>query len=138
MALKLVFLGRLEDAAGEAEREVVHVARYEQVLADLETELVAALADPRIKMAVNGEIVWRPRMRWYWRTVTSWLFCRRLAGADLVQDVRSARQSRSSPAHGHSGLRRRASRAGGNCQFRRPGPRSAMASRRWSCSIMRR
>ena len=57
MSLKLVFLGRLEDAAGEAEREVVHVPSYGQLLADLETELVAALADPRVKLAVNGEIV---------------------------------------------------------------------------------
>ena len=57
MALKLVFLGRLEDAAREAEREVVHVPSYAQLLADLETELVAALADPRVKLAVNGEIV---------------------------------------------------------------------------------
>jgi sulfur-carrier protein len=57
MALKLVFLGRLEDAAGEPEREIVHVARYDLLLADLETDLVAALADPRIKLAVNGVIV---------------------------------------------------------------------------------
>ena len=57
MALKLVFLGRLEDAAGEAEREVLHVPSYDLLLAGLETELVAALADPRIRLAVNGEIV---------------------------------------------------------------------------------
>ncbi len=57
MALKLVFLGRLEDAAGEAEREVIHSASLDQLLAGLETDLVAALADPRIKLAVNGEIV---------------------------------------------------------------------------------
>lgn len=57
MALRLVFLGRLQDAAGEAERDVLHVPSYEQLLAGLETELVAALADPRVKLAVNGEIV---------------------------------------------------------------------------------
>lgn len=57
MALRLVFLGRLEDAAGEAERDVLHVPSYRQVLAGLETELIAALADPRVKLAVNGEIV---------------------------------------------------------------------------------
>ncbi|HMO67156.1 MAG TPA: MoaD/ThiS family protein [Novosphingobium sp.] len=57
MALKLVFLGRLEDAAGEAERAVLHVSRYDQLLAGLETELVAALADPRVRLAVNGAIV---------------------------------------------------------------------------------
>lgn len=57
MALTLVFLGRLEDAAGEPERAVLHVPTYEQLLAGLETELVAALANPRVKLAVNGEIV---------------------------------------------------------------------------------
>ena len=57
MALKLVFLGRLEDTAGEAERLVLHVPSYAMVLAELETELVAALSDPRIKLAVNGELV---------------------------------------------------------------------------------
>jgi len=57
MALKLVFLGRLEDAAGEAERSVLHVPTYDQLLAGLESELVAALADPRVRLAVNGEIV---------------------------------------------------------------------------------
>ena len=57
MALRLVFLGRLEDAAGEAERDVLHVPGYDLVLAGLETDLVAALADPRVRLAVNGEIV---------------------------------------------------------------------------------
>ncbi len=57
MALKLVFLGRLEDAAGEPERLVIHAPSYAEVLAGLETELVAALADPRVKLAVNGEII---------------------------------------------------------------------------------
>jgi len=57
VALTLVFLGRLEDAAGEAERTMLHVPGYAQVLAELEPELVAALADPRVKLAVNGEIV---------------------------------------------------------------------------------
>ncbi len=57
MALRLVFLGRLEDAAGEVERDVLHVTSYAQVLAELEPDLVAAIADPRVKLAVNGEIV---------------------------------------------------------------------------------
>jgi len=57
MAMTLVFLGRLEDAAGEPERTMMHVPSYAQVLAALETELVAALADPRVRLAVNGEIV---------------------------------------------------------------------------------
>lgn len=57
MALKLVFLGRLEDAAGGQERDVIHTASLERVLAGLEPELVAALADPRVRLAVNGEII---------------------------------------------------------------------------------
>lgn len=57
MALRLVFLGRLEDAAGEQERAVIHAASLERVLAGLEPELAAALADPRIRLAVNGELV---------------------------------------------------------------------------------
>ena len=57
MALRLVFLGRLEDAAGEAERDVMHVPSYALLLAGLETGLVAALADRRVKLALNGEIV---------------------------------------------------------------------------------
>jgi molybdopterin synthase sulfur carrier subunit len=57
MALKLVFLGRLEDAAGQGERDVPHVPSLPQLLTGLESELVAALADPRIRLAVNGEIV---------------------------------------------------------------------------------
>ena len=57
MALKLVFLGRLEGAAGEATRDVIHVPSYALLLAGLETDLVAALADRRVKLAVNGEIV---------------------------------------------------------------------------------
>jgi molybdopterin synthase sulfur carrier subunit len=57
MALKLVFLGRLEDAAGQSERDVAHVPSFPQLLTGLESELVAALADPRIRLAVNGEIV---------------------------------------------------------------------------------
>jgi len=57
MALKLVFLGRLEGAAGAQEREVIHAPTLDRVLAGLETDLVAALADPRIKLAVNGALV---------------------------------------------------------------------------------
>ena len=57
MSLKLVFLGRLEDAAGEQERKVIHAPSLDVVLAGLETGLVAALADPRIRLAVNGELV---------------------------------------------------------------------------------
>lgn len=55
--LKLVFLGRLEDAAGAGEREVAVAERLLDVLAGLEPELSAALRDDRIKLALNGELV---------------------------------------------------------------------------------
>ena len=57
MSLRLVFLGRLEDAAGEQEREVIHAPSLDRVLSGLEPDLIAALADPRIRLAVNGELV---------------------------------------------------------------------------------
>jgi sulfur-carrier protein len=57
MALKLVFLGRLEDAAGTAERKVPLVATIEEVFAGLEPELVAALRADRVKLAVNGVLL---------------------------------------------------------------------------------
>lgn len=57
MALKLVFLGRLEDAAGAAEREVPVAATLDAVLAGLEPELAAALRADRIRIAVNGALI---------------------------------------------------------------------------------
>ena len=57
MALKLVFLGRLEDAAGAAERTVPHADSLADVLAGLEPELAEALRGPRVRVAVNGELV---------------------------------------------------------------------------------
>ncbi|MBB4857373.1 molybdopterin synthase sulfur carrier subunit [Novosphingobium chloroacetimidivorans] len=57
MALKLVFLGRLEDAAGAPELEVAAASSLGQVLAGLDPELAAALQGPRVKLAVNGALV---------------------------------------------------------------------------------
>lgn len=57
MALKLVFLGRLADAAGEAEREIDPVPSIAALIAGLEPELSAALGGPKVKIAVNGKIV---------------------------------------------------------------------------------
>lgn len=57
MPLKLVFLGRLEEAAGAGEREVDHAASLDAVLASLEPELADALRAERIKVAVNGQLV---------------------------------------------------------------------------------
>ena len=57
MALTLVFLGRLEDAAGAAERTVAHADSLAGLLAGLEPELAEALRGPRVRIAVNGELV---------------------------------------------------------------------------------
>jgi molybdopterin synthase sulfur carrier subunit len=54
LPLKLVFLGRLEDAAGGPEREVATAASIADVLAGLDPELAAALGADRVKLAVNG------------------------------------------------------------------------------------
>ncbi len=57
MTLRLVFLGRLEDAAGVAEREIAVAGSLDAIMAALEPELSAALSDARIKLAVNGILV---------------------------------------------------------------------------------
>lgn len=57
MGLKLVFLGRLEDVAGAAERSVPIVDTIEEVFAGLEPDLVAALRADRVKLAVNGVLM---------------------------------------------------------------------------------
>ncbi len=57
MALKLVFLGRLEDAAGAAERTVPLSPSLATLLSVLEPELAAALSANRVRIAVNGELV---------------------------------------------------------------------------------
>ncbi|MCB2075367.1 MAG: MoaD/ThiS family protein [Novosphingobium sp.] len=58
--LKLVFLGRLEDAAGAAEREIEAAETYDDVLAGLEPELAATLRDVRIRLALDGVLVGDP------------------------------------------------------------------------------
>lgn len=57
MAVKLVFLGRLEDVAGAAEREVPAAYSLEVLLNTLEPELAEALRGPKIKLAINGALV---------------------------------------------------------------------------------
>lgn len=57
MTLKLVFLGRLEDAAGAAERMVPLVPTIEEVFSGLEADLVSALRADRVKLAVNGVLM---------------------------------------------------------------------------------
>ena len=53
---RLVFLGRLEDIAGGAEREVPGGALAD-VLAALDAELASALNGGRIRLALNGTLV---------------------------------------------------------------------------------
>lgn len=53
---KLVFLGRLEDAAGVPEQEVAPGA-LEAILAGLPPPLAVALLDERIRLALNGELI---------------------------------------------------------------------------------
>jgi molybdopterin synthase sulfur carrier subunit len=53
---RLVFLGRLEDIAGGAERQVPGGALAD-VLARLDPDLVAALTAERIRIAVNGTLI---------------------------------------------------------------------------------
>lgn len=57
MALKLVFLGRLEDAAGTAERDVDAAPSLTALLDALDPTLAAVLAGDKVKIAVNGHIV---------------------------------------------------------------------------------
>ena len=57
MALKLVFLGRLEDAAGAPERELAPVDSFDAMFAALEPELIAQLKGGRVKIALNGRLL---------------------------------------------------------------------------------
>lgn len=60
MAVRLVFLGRLEDAAGAAERELAVAGPLAAILAALDPELAEVLSGTRIKLAVNGLLVADP------------------------------------------------------------------------------
>ena len=57
MGLRLVFLGRLEDVAGEGERTVALVPGINALFASLEPALVEALQAPRVKIALNGALL---------------------------------------------------------------------------------
>ena len=56
---KLVFLGKLADLAGAAEREVVP-GPLADVLAALPVPLAVALLDERVRVALNGELMAHP------------------------------------------------------------------------------
>ena len=60
MALKLLFLGRLEDAANGPERSVPLAPTIDALLAGLEPDLAEALRGPRIRLAHNGALVVDP------------------------------------------------------------------------------
>ncbi len=53
---RLVFLGRLEDLAGRAERDVP-AGSLSEILGALDRDLVAALTGDRIRLALNGTLV---------------------------------------------------------------------------------
>jgi molybdopterin synthase sulfur carrier subunit len=53
---KLVFLGRLEDIAGHAEREVAG-GTLADILASLPPGLAAAVTGDRVRLAVNGTLI---------------------------------------------------------------------------------
>ena len=56
MAVKIVFLGRLADAAGGAERAVA-AGPLDAIVSALEPGLAAALREPRVRVARNGALV---------------------------------------------------------------------------------
>ncbi len=56
MALTVLFLGRLQDAAGEGERTVDYRADVAALIDSFETELSVALRSPKVRVAVNGAL----------------------------------------------------------------------------------
>lgn len=60
MALTLVFLGQLEDAAGAPQLAVAPVSSLAAVLAGLDPALAAVLSGERVRLALNGTLVADP------------------------------------------------------------------------------
>ena len=56
MALTVLFLGRLQDAAGAVERTVGYVDDVTALIDSFEGELVAALRSDKVRVAVNGAL----------------------------------------------------------------------------------
>ena len=54
MTIRVVFLGRLQDAAGEAERTVAAQTDVEALIASFEPDLAGALRSDKVRIAVNG------------------------------------------------------------------------------------
>jgi molybdopterin synthase sulfur carrier subunit len=57
MSVKLVFLGRLADLTGVAEREVAAPLDWSGLLDALQQELGGWLASDKVKLAVNGTLL---------------------------------------------------------------------------------
>ena len=57
MAVRLVFLGRLADVAGVGEMVLAQGGAFDAVMGRLPTPLADALAQPRIKRALNGVLL---------------------------------------------------------------------------------
>ena len=56
MALTVLFLGRLQDAAGAGERTVEYRADVAALIESFDAELAAALRSDKVRVAVNGAI----------------------------------------------------------------------------------
>ena len=56
MALTVLFLGRLQDAAGVGERTVEYRADVAALIGTFEAELKEALRSPKVRVAVNGAL----------------------------------------------------------------------------------
>ena len=54
MALTVLFLGRLQDAAGKGERTVEYRADVAALIDSFDAELVETLRSPKVRVAVNG------------------------------------------------------------------------------------
>jgi len=54
MAIRVLFLGRLQDAAGCGEREVFAQPTVAALIAGFEPELADALRSDKVRVAVNG------------------------------------------------------------------------------------
>lgn len=56
MAVRLLFLGRLEDVAGAVELDA-RPGRLTDIIATLDPALALAIGDARVRIAVNGAVV---------------------------------------------------------------------------------
>ena len=52
----MLFLGRLQDAAGEGERTVAYRADVAALIESFDSELGEALLSPKVRVAVNGAL----------------------------------------------------------------------------------